>query len=252
MAKGNETDYFVIDLAHIGRSLVRRIWAIALSAVVGALLGLLLSTMILPPKYESSVLLYVNIGAEQANISSSELSAAQSIVKTSVVILNNRTTMEAIIHEANVPYTYEEIQKQIRAGSESNTEVLRVTVTSRDPYEANNIANAVAEVLPERIEAVMRGASMEVIDPSTLNLKKASPSVKLCTALGLVIGAVLSAAVVAVLALLDNTVHSGDYVLSTYDFPVLAEVPNLLESHDSKYGYYNSARYAKRKGGTAE
>jgi hypothetical protein len=40
------------------------------------------------------------------------------------------------------------------------------------------------------------------------------------------------------MALLDNTVHDEDYVIKTYDYPILAKVPDLLDSGTKKYGYY--------------
>ena len=38
---------------------------------------------------------------------------------------------------------------------------------------------------------------------------------------------------------MDDTIYNEDYVLENYNYPILAKVPNLLETHrDSNYGYY--------------
>jgi hypothetical protein len=47
--------------------------------------------------------------------------------------------------------------------------------------------------------------------------------------------------VLAVVAFMDNTIHDEEYILQTYDYPILAKIPNLLESGNKRYGYY----YAK-------
>ena len=49
-----------------------------------------------------------------------------------------------------------------------------------------------------------------------------------------------------VLALLDNTVHDEDYIIKTYNYPILAKVPDLLDSGAKKYGYYR--RQPSRRG----
>jgi hypothetical protein len=42
--------------------------------------------------------------------------------------------------------------------------------------------------------------------------------------------------------MLDNTVHDEEYILSTYNYPILAKIPDLASSgSDKKYGYYYSS-----------
>jgi capsular polysaccharide biosynthesis protein len=51
-----------------------------------------------------------------------------------------------------------------------------------------------------------------------------------------------SCAVFVVLAILDDTIHDEEYILRTYDFPILGKVPNLLEGNGKSYGYYSQRR----------
>jgi hypothetical protein len=41
---------------------------------------------------------------------------------------------------------------------------------------------------------------------------------------------------------MDDTIHDEDYVLQNYDCPILAKVPNLLNSGSKHYGYYYQAK----------
>ena len=45
-----------------------------------------------------------------------------------------------------------------------------------------------------------------------------------------------------IFALMDDTIHDEDYVLQNYDCPILAKVPNLLNSGSKHYGYYYQAK----------
>ncbi len=233
-------EYYSIDLIHLAKSLLRRAWVIVLSALVAAAIGFSAATFLIAPKYSSSIMLYVNnssVSLGEFSISSSEISAAQSLLKTYIVMLQNRTTLNQVIEKSGVEYDYEQLNRMIDAKSVNNTEVLRVTVTSEDPYEAANIANCIAEVLPVRIAEIIEGASMEVVDAATVDLKKVSPSITKYTAIGLIAGVVLSAAALVLIAAFDKTVHNEEYLLRTYDYPILAKIPNLVDTSSKGYGY---------------
>lgn len=247
----NTQEYYAIDLLHIVKTLWKRAWAIVLSGLLAAAIGFSIAAFMIVPKYSSSIMLYVNnnsvsLGGASFSISSSQISAAQSLVKTYVELLNNRTTMEKIIEKADVPYTYQQLSGMITAGPSNDTEILKVTVVSENPYEASKIANCIAEVLPVRVSEIIDGASMEVVDSAVPNLGKISPSISGYTAIGLLLGILLSAIVLIILAMLDDTIHDEEYVLRTYHYPILAKVPDLLSASAKQYGYYSQKTQTKR------
>lgn len=238
----NNKEYYSIDLIHIVKSLWRRVWIIALSGVLAGVIGFSVAAFGITPKYSSSIMLYVNSSAismdDFISITPSQLSAAQSLVKTYIVLLKNRTTLEKVIDKADVSYTYEELEDMIDASSVNETEIMQVTVTSEDPYEAAKIVNAIAEVLPRRVSDIIDGSSMEVVDAGTVNLKKVSPSIAGFTAIGMLAGIVLSVLVLVLLELLDDTIRDEEYILQNYDYPILAKIPDLLSSDSKPYEYY--------------
>ncbi|MBE6735202.1 MAG: hypothetical protein E7563_07690 [Ruminococcaceae bacterium] len=241
--KVKSQDYYVIDFVHIVKSVWRRIWLVVLVAVIGGFGGFFWSSFFITPQYSSSVMLYVNnssfsLGSSSFSISSSELTAAQSLVKTYTVILKNRTTLNQVIEKSGVDYTYEELYGMIKADSVNETEVLKVTVTTDDPYIATDIVNTIAEVLPDRISDIIEGSSMEVVDIGVVNTHKVSPNITKYTKVGLLLGAIAALVVLVIFALLDDTIHDDEYILRTYDYPILAKVPNLLGTSDKKYAYY--------------
>ena len=160
------------------------------------------------------------------------------MVKTYIVLLRNRTTLEKVIEKAGVAYSYKQLDGMIEAESVNNTEVFSIKVTSGDPYEAAKIANSIAEVLPGRVSEVIDGASMEIVDSAIPNLQKVSPSITQYTAIGLILGAVLSAVVLVVFALMDDTVHDEEYISQNYKYPILAKIPDLLDGTSKDYSYY--------------
>ncbi len=242
----DEKEYYSIDISHILRTIWSRAWVVVAFALVLATLFFSYSSFVIKPTYSSSILLYVNntsfLGSTDFTISSTQLSAAQSLVKTYAVLLNNRTTLERVIEKAGVDYTYEELSQMIEAAPVNTTEVMKVSVTSKDPYEAAKVSNCIAEVLPQRISEIIEGASMEVVDAAVPDLQKVAPSVTSYTLLGLFLGGVIAVAIIAIAAIKDDSIYSEEYILRNYDYPILAKIPGLSSANSNNYGYRSRGR----------
>lgn len=243
----NAKKYYTIDLLHIFKFIWKKIWIVLLASFLAASVGFGLSAFFIKPTYSSTIMLYVNnssfsLGNTSFSISSSEITAAQSLVKTYGEILDNRTTLERVIDKAKVDYTAKELSNMIMFGSSNDTEIMYVKVTTNDPYEASEIANCIAEVLPVRISEIIDGATMEVVDSAVPNLQKVGPSITKYTSVGLIIGFLLSIIVLAIIAMMDDRIHNEDYIIETYEYPILAKIPDLINVDAKKYGYYYESR----------
>lgn len=244
-------DELEIDLLKLLDALWKKAWAIALVTAIfgGAALGW--TAVFVTPLYKAEALMYVNssnisLGSAKVSISQSELSAAQSLVKTYIVILNTRTTLNEVISESGVNYTYEELQEMISAESVNSTEVFSIEVTSPDPQEAELLANTIAKILPDKIASIVEGTSVRIVDYAVVPAEKASPSLTKNTIIGAALGFVLVCGIIVVMQLLDERIHDSDYLIQTYDIPVLAVIPDLLSTKSSN-DYYQSAEQLGKK-----
>ena len=239
----NTKEYYTIDLLHIVKSLGRRAWLIALVGLLAAAIGFSVASFVIAPTYSSSIMLYVNnssisVGGASFSISSSQITAAQSLVKTYSEILYTRETLEEVIEKSGVDYSYGQLRGMISAAPANETEIMKVTVVAEDPYDAAKIASCISEVLPIRIDKIIDGATMEVVESAIPNPHKIGPSITKYTAVGLALGILLAVVAVAVAAMMDDTIHDEEYVLRTFDCPILAKVPDLINSGSKRYGYY--------------
>lgn len=237
--------YYTIDIFHILKMLWKKMWIIVLAGLICATAGFAVARFLIKPTYSSTVKLYVNnssINVGSFNITASEITASQSLVKTYGEILDSRTTLERVIKEAKVDYTYEELSSMITYGSANGTEIMYVTVTSNDPYEADKIADCIKMILPIRIDEIIDGATMETVDDPVPNPHKVAPSITKYTAIGLMLGLFFSVVVVAIIAIADDRIHDEEYILENYEYPILAKIPNLVEGDSKKYGYYYQSK----------
>lgn len=241
-----------IDLLAILWALWRKAWIIILVMVFMGGAAFSYAYLFVSPLYEAQALFYVNnssfsVGSTSVSISSSELTAAQSLVDTYIVILHTRSTLSEVIKEAGVGYSCEDLSKMISANAVNSTEVFSVTVTSDDPVEAEHIANAVARVLPAKISDVVDGSDVRIVDYAVIPTEKVSPSLTMYTLNGLIIGLVVSCLLIILMEAMDEQIHSEDYLLKNYDAPLLAVIPDMLNEKSSAGHYIQYIGNAAKK-----
>jgi len=254
-----------IDLREVVSVLWRRAFLIVAAAILGALIAFAYTYFLVVPQYKSSTLMYVNnsdlsLGSTSFKISNADLTAAQNLVDTYVVILKSRTVLNEVIRVGELDCSYESLRDMISAASVNSTEVFEIVVTSSSPTEAEHIANTIAEVLPGAISNIVNGADVRIVDYAVVPAHRSSPSYTKNVAVGFLLGLVLCAAVIIVLYLLDENIYSEDYLTQNYgDIPLLSVVPDMGESqrggyygyggsYGHSYGYAASA--AKHRSGT--
>ena len=249
----NETGELEIDLLRMAQVLWKKAVGIVIAGVLAAAAALGYTAFFVTPLYKAEALMYVNsnnisVGSTKVSISQAELSAAQTLVDTYIVILNTRATLSEVIAQTKVNYTYEQLKKMISAQSVNSTEVFSITVTSPDPKEAEVLANAIAQILPQKIASIVEGSSARIVDYAVEPSEKASPSLRGNMLLGFVIGVIGACAVVVIRELMDDLIHDSDYLIQTYDIPVLAVIPDLLSSQSANAYDVSAGQQSKKRG----
>lgn len=233
-----------INLLALGKSLLRKAWLIVLCAVVFGIGGYIYTSRCVAPMYRSSILLYVNNSAKTDNtdnISSSDLATSQRLVKTYIIILRSDPVMEKVA--ANLERSTGKklsggaINGMITAGAEDSTEVFRVSVSSKDPVLAAQVANAVAAVAPKEIEAVILGSSAKVVQHARVAGAPYSPNKTRQAVLTAIIGTVLAVAFVLVREFMDVRIKSEEDLAEICDAPILGYIPELGQESSTKYSY---------------
>ena len=257
-------DQDTIDLLELARELWKNALIIALVAVLLGSAAFGYTVFMLKPEYQATASLYVNnssfsLGNTSFSISSSDLTASNSLVSVYLYILESRTTMEEVIKQAGLTCTPEDLGEMIEATGVSSTGAFEVTVTSTDPSEAELIANTIAKILPDRIAEIVDGTSVRIVDYAIIPSSRSGPNIVKNTAMGIVAGAVLCAAVVVLRFMLDG--KSKEMIKSNEDlhamYPgimVLAMIPDMRVP-EKKNGYYSSyygPADTKKKGGKAD
>ena len=239
-----------IDIRHIWFAIRRRLWLILLTGVLLGSVALGYAVFGITPTYASSVMFYVNNQyPDSPGFSSSQVTAAQELARTYMVILKTRSVLEEVNTKAGLNYSYNQLKGMVSAEAVNETDVFTVTFTCTDPEHAYKLANALEEVLPNKINSEVDGSALRMVDPAVQNNKRVGPNYSSYTFLGAAFGIAFCLLIVVVADVLDTTVHSEEFLSATYaNVPLLAVIP-APDEKDSRYSNYSAPRQGKTQGG---
>ncbi|MCC8065310.1 MAG: hypothetical protein LIO70_09535 [Clostridiales bacterium] len=246
------SDEVEIDLLPLLKALWKGAWLIVTAALLAGSIFYLGTKTFVAPTYQASFTAYVNNRTAStestSTLTSSDLTAAKSLVYTYVQILTGRTVLESAAAEAGVDYDYTELSEYISADVVDDTEIIEVTVTVDSPETALALAEAMADTAPDYVAEIVEGSSMQIIDAPVLPTSIYSPSYLKNAAIGGFLGAVLAAAVIVLRELLDDTVKDEQEIEKRFGVSVVGVIPDLASTEKQGYGY----GYGQKRKGSAE
>jgi capsular polysaccharide biosynthesis protein len=232
-----------IRLSEILNALLKMAWLIVLCTIIGAVIAFIYTVNFVTPLYSSSITLYVNNTRSTTitnGISASDLTTSQMLVSTYVNILETDRVLEKVSDVAareGIDASPAEIRKMMTAGALDETEVFKVYISHADPYAAQKIANAIAEVAPDEITDIVDGSSTKIVDGAKVAQKPYTPNRMENMLIGAAVGLLLSAAFVVLQMLLDVRVKNEEDLEQISTMPVLGMIPDLAAEIKDQYGY---------------
>ena len=171
----------------------------------------------------------------RANDSATTLSDVQlstQLTKDYKILVTSAPVMNEVIKELKLDMKASQLASSISVDTPSDTRVLQITVVSDDPYQAKKIADCVAKVSSQKICDIMKIEQVNVIEEGSLSEIPAFAVVQKWTIIGALAGIVLSAAVIVIKSMLDDTVKTTEDVEKYFDLSTLAVIPISEEMDD--------------------
>ena len=241
-----------IDLLELLSYFRRFIVWIAAGFIIGALIAGLITKFAITPKYTATSKMYMVSSSTQSVVDLTDLNIGQSISKDYVELLKTRPIIEGVIEEQGLVYSYEEFVNMINLSVVADTRIINITVTSTDPKEAMNMANALAEKGVKELPKLMETPEPHIAEYAIIPVQKSSPSLSKNTVMGALIGLILVLAFLTVRFLMDDTFKSADDIEKEFGVMPLTVIPEghiegMQSSEDSTKHKKNQYRGKRRK-----
>ena len=204
---------------------------IATGIIVG-LGAFLVAKFSITPQYGSETKLYVLNRANDSATTLSDVQLSTQLTKDYKILVTSAPVMNEVIKELKLDMKASQLASSISVDTPSDTRVLQITVVSDDPYQAKKIADCVAKVSSQKICDIMKIEQVNVIEEGSLSEIPAFAVVQKWTIIGALAGIVLSAAVIVIKSMLDDTVKTTEDVEKYFDLSTLAVIPISEEMDD--------------------
>lgn len=221
---------FEIDLQSLINIFISRIKLIMLIVFVFGVSAFLFSKFAVTPMYSTSLTMYVNSNKTvvSENISYNEMNTANMLVNIYVEMIKSDNILSEVAQQTNLGYTAAQIKGMISASAVNETPIMQVKVVNSNPAHAIMIANAVADIAPDKITEFMDGSSVKIIDRPKLPESPSSPNIPKNTVIGLFLGLIVSCGLVLLMEMLDTRIKNEEELAKMFDIPVIGVIPEII------------------------
>jgi capsular exopolysaccharide synthesis family protein len=124
-----------------------------------------------------------------------------------------------------------------------------IKVENRDPVLAKQIADSMASVSSRQMVTVMGLEEVNVVEPGNIPTKPSKPKVKLNTAIGGIMGCLLSAVFIIIQYIMDDSIKNSEDIEKHLAITTLGTIPRELAKKNSKTNKKKTQKkkYRRRK-----
>ncbi|MDK6863455.1 YveK family protein [Nosocomiicoccus ampullae] len=216
-----------IDLEDLFKIIKKNFFSIVALPLLFGIIALLISMYLITPKYESTTQLLVNQKENENSILSQQVQSNLKLIQTYSEIIKSPRILDEVSNRLDNRYTTTEIQNMLNISSQSDSQVLNISVKSEHSELSNIIANTVAEVFSEDVENIMNVDNVSILSVAEGNGEQVEPRTLVNVAVGMFVGFILAALIIFLKEVLDKRIKNEDDVAEYLDLPVLGSIEKV-------------------------
>lgn len=195
-------------------------------------IGALYSFIVVTPKYTSYTdMVLTQAGnkekTEGTSITQTDITLNSKLVSTYSKIIDSKSVLDKVIDNLNnSELTRENIKNCIKVKAVSDTEIIKIEVTHKNPEYAAEIANEIAKVFSQKVVEIYNISNVYVLDEAVPDYTPSNINHVKDIVIFMFIGVVIAVAYVLIANMLDNTIKTEEDVEKSTGLLVLASIPD--------------------------
>lgn len=221
MEELNLKDLFAFFLSKIYIVVIVLFCCVVLSVIYGVFLK--------KPMYQSYTTLVLagsNVESSTSSITQNDLTLNQKLVPTYREIIKSRRILTQVIENLELSISPDSLSSSVTVTSESNTELIRITVVHEDAKTAALIANEIASEFSKEIVSIYNIQNVSVIDKAEISKNAYNINFVKQMLVTVLIAIVLSCGDIFVLFYFDTSIKSTEEVEKRIGLPILGSIPD--------------------------
>lgn len=224
-----------IDLKQILLILLDKIGIIIIVAMLFGLCAFMYTKFMVQPIYQSTTEIYVRINDNDSSSNSTytDLQTSNILTKDYQVLIVSRPVLETVIAQLDLDMSSSALGSLITVTGVTDTRFIDISVKNVDPWMAKNIADAVRDASIDQIKKIM---DIDVVTNAEGDLPTSpvSPSIPRNVAIGVILGVLLSVAIIVIKFMVDDTLKTPEDVEKYLGISVLSSIPMVASERNKK------------------
>ena len=240
-----------LDLKELISMFLEKKLLIILVIIIFAIMGAIYTLKFIVPEYEASIsLVLVQLGTEATTDSATSISTTDITINSKLVenyreIAKSRIVADTVKQNLHLDIPTSEIQENKAVNSISDTELIRVTVTNKDPKLAYDIATEFAKVFADKVEGLYNIRNVHILDEAQIPQEPSNIHLSKNVLIFAFVGAILVFGYILLINMLDTTVKSDIDIEKALNLPVLASIALTDDNYKKKSKYTKNAKLSE-------
>lgn len=225
----SQNEELEIDLSKLLKLLKKNLKKIIASTVVCAVILFVFTYFVVDKKYASTATIFITPKiTDQGTIDTNSANTNSKMVNNYMELLKGENILTKVAEQLAIK-DVASIKEGISVTNTTGSEVIKVTVTTKDPKLSQQVAESTVNTFFEEMKDKLNIENLTIISNPKINESPVSPNLKLNTLIGALIGMIISCGIVFLHYLLDKRLRNREEAENFLGIPVLVEVPYYEE-----------------------
>ncbi len=214
-----------LDLKDFLSYLKKYLWVLIALPIVAALGILYYDTSIKIPLYNSSAqVALIQSDSTSAAATLNEINANQKLTSTYSVIAKSKVVLEQVISDLGLSVTPDVLAKDIKVSTITDTTILKITATSKNPEESAAIANSVANVFTNKTDLIKTLDNVVVLETAETPSNVANNTTLRDVAIAILASLFLVTGVAFIIYYFDDTIKYSENLEENVGLPIVGKI----------------------------
>lgn len=215
-----------ISLREIVIEVINRKFLVIGIVAVCVLFSFVYTKFFTKPRYTAcaKMLIIREVPADQ-QMSTGDFSVSSYLIRDYTEIMFDKVVLGRVAKELNSNLTVGQLKGSIKIENPSNSRVLEIYVTTKDPEQAQKIANKICTVSKEEIFGILKQDTINIMSTADTPKTPSGPNLWQNISYGFIGGLVLSVLLVCLIYIFDDTIKGRKDIGRYLGLEVLSVIP---------------------------
>ncbi len=202
--------------------------------ILSLVCSFLYTKFFIKPEYVACAKLLITKNIDDSQqLNTGDFSISSYLIRDYTEIILDKRVLSRVSSELNTSLTVGQLKSSVEIKNPNNSRVLEVYVTSKNPENAQKIANKICDVSKEEILQIMEQDTVNIMSSAEIPKSPSNLNMSQNLLYGFLVGIVLSILVVCIVSIFDDTLKGKKDVRKYLGLEVLSVIPYVRPKDNS-------------------